>query len=183
MAKRRKRHHHSRRRRVGAMSLNASSPLVKLGSIALGYLVGDVVNTPLDKIIPEKMATATGVKKYIPAAVEGGLGILLMKAKRGNVLLTAGGGFLVGAAIKRALKAAGTISGYQSVPVIGRNPRFAGYQSTPVIGGVPPQLSGVPPQLSGYRVNGVGAYSPNGSGAVMGAVDTVQRNTGSGYMG
>jgi hypothetical protein len=97
---------------------------------------------------------------------------------------------LAGAGVKRALKVLGVMSGYQSVPVIGRY-KMAGYQSVPAIGKTPAQLAGkTPPQLSGYRPagSGVGGYVPAGSGVLggMGNCDTgsgISTSTGSGYMG
>ena len=192
-----KKHRRSSRRRVGAMS--PSSPVVMVAAIAAGYFLGDTINAAVDKVLPASMSTGTGMTGYIPTAAEAGLGALLLFKGKKTLVKSAAGGVLLGAGIKRGLKKAGVISGYQSVPVIGR--RMGGYQSVPVIGGVPNMLTGgvpgnvqpdfgpnTPKQLSGYGVNG---YRPNGSrvlgslaktsagGAFQGSGVT---NSGSGFM-
>jgi len=171
MAKRKhrsKRHH----RRVGASMLNPRSPILMIGSIAAGYFLGNTINDAIDKMLPTPAAGATGLSAHLPTIVmagEIGLGGLLLLKKRKSLITTGLGGVLAGAGIHRALKSAGMVSGYQSVPVIGR--RMAGYQSVPVIGRTPAQLSGMPSQLQGFRVNG---YRPVGSGSnVMGSVGNV----------
>jgi hypothetical protein len=183
-----KRHH----RRVGASLLNPRSPLIMIGALAAGYFLGDTINTAIDKFMPTTSGTST--ISSLPTIImvgELGLGGLLLLKKRKTLITTAAGGILAGAGIRRALKAAGMVTGYQSVPVIGR--RMGAYQSVPVIGGVPAQLAGVPSQLQGFRVNGAGnnGYVPVGSGTrVMGSVGPVAGGAayqtaysgGSGYM-
>jgi hypothetical protein len=157
----RRRHH---RARVGA--LNPKQPVVQLAAVALGYFLADTINTSIDKVIPASISTATDFKKYIPGAVETGLGAYLLLSKgRASLIKTGIGGIVAGAGLKRLLVQAGVVTGYQAVPVIGTHHRrrMAGYQSVPVVGGIPGQLQGVPVQLQGYRVNGPG-YMPNGSG-------------------
>lgn len=177
--------HHRRRRRVGALALNPGSQLTKLLAVAAGYfLVADPLNTALDKALPTSITAATDMKKYIPGAAEAGVGLVLLTKGRGGMVKTLAGGILIGAGIKRLLRNAGMVTGYQNTPVIGR--RMAGYQKTPVLGAtdIPSQLNGVPSQLSGYRVNGPG-YIPHGSGAkVMGSTGHGSgiTNSGSDYM-
>lgn len=184
-----KRKHHKKRhhRRVGASMLNPRSPIFMIGSLAAGYFLGNTINDAIDKMVPATTTTILGMK---PTTVimggEIGIGGLLLLKKKKSLITTGVGGVLAGAGIHRALKAAGIVTGYQSVPVIGR--RMAGYQSVPVIGRVPAQLSGMPAQLQGFRVNG---YRPVGSGSnVMGSVGSVSGDAsyqaaysgGSGYM-
>jgi hypothetical protein len=118
----------SRRRRIGAAALNLNSPLVKFGSIAVGYLMAGTINTMLDKVIP------TTIDQKLVAGGEVGLGALLAFKKQKSTITTVGGGILIGAGIKRAVSAFGVagIGGYQSVPVVGRIGR---YQDVPVING------------------------------------------------
>ena len=189
MAKKKKKSHSTRRRSMGA--LNPSGPIVKLATLAAGYFLGDTINAQIDKILPASLlstTTSAGIPdmamKYAVPAVEIGVGgYLLMSKKKPSMIKTVAGGIIAGAGLRKALKAAGIVSGYQAVPVIGKR-RVAGYQSVPVLGGVPSQLSGgaspfsgpVPNQLSGYRVNG---YRPNGSKVLGGVGDW---NGGSGLL-
>lgn len=163
MAKKRK---SQKRRRVGALSLNPASPVVKLVSVAAGFLLGNQINGVVDKIAPGTTATdgtvtpsklATVVKYGQPA-----LGAYLLLRKKRSTAGVVAGGLLAGAGLKRLFPS--LIGGFNQVPVI------AGFNQVPVIGNVPPQLSGyttsrvvgsVPPQLAGYRTS-----------RVMGAVDT-----------
>lgn len=175
-------------RRVGAMSLNPNSTMMKVGAVVLGYFLGDTVNSPIDTALKSVFPTTTAAvttpatatpattaaaavsvsniagNNKIVAGVEVGLGALLLLSKKGSWVKTVAGGVAAGAGLARGLKAFGVVTGYQSTPVLAG--RVRGYQSMPALGGVPPQLSGVPPQLSGYRVNGGmrNGYAPNGSG-------------------
>lgn len=186
MAKRKKHHQRRRSRRVGAVSLGGKkSTGLKLLAVAGGYLLGDTINDAVDKILPKKK-NADGTEtpnQTLGIGAEVGLGGLLLLRKKQSMITTIGGGVLVGAGLKRALKTMGVIKGYQSVPVIGRH-RMSGYQSVPVIGaGMPPQLSGrTPAQLQGFRVNG---YTSQGSGMGVLAGDGGSGITtnSSGYMG
>lgn len=191
MAKKRK--GSKRRRRVGALSLNKKGTGMKLLALGAGYLLADMVNTQIDKVLPGNRDATTNIKTIDPSMItlasvgQIGLGGLLLMSKKESMLKTLAGGVLAGSGLKRALKTMGVIKGYQSVPVIGKpRPRMSGYQSVPVIGNtvVPPQLSGkTPAQLQGYRVNGytsagsgvMGGYDAQGSGITTGSV--------SGYMG
>lgn len=187
--KRRSTHHHHRRRsrRVGALGLGKGDTGMKLLSIAAGYLMADTINAQVDKVVPKTTDPTTLVQtpnQNIAIIGEVGLGglLLMKKSSSGTVgkVLKYGGGVLVGAGLKRALKKFGVIKGYQAVPVLGR-PRMAGYQSVPVLGKTvtPPQLSGRPAQLQGYGVNG---YTPHGSGVMSGTGSGISTNAGSGYM-
>jgi hypothetical protein len=179
MAKRKRRHRKSSRR-VGAVSFAPGSPLVKVAAIAAGYFLGDTINTQVDKVLPASMTaiTATGITGYIPAAAELGIGGLLLLSKKKSIIKTAVGGVLAGAGLRRALKKAGVVSGFNMVPVIN------GFNQVPVIGGVPPQLGGVPPQLGSYitaanrQLNQMNGFRTS---RVLGGVDT-QAFGGSGIM-
>lgn len=170
-----------RRRRVGGAGFGKKSNLIKLGSLVGGYFLGDTINNMINKVVPTSTTTTTTTStglssgmNYGIAAGEVGLGALLLMSKGGSGSIgtakTVGGGLLAGAGIRRALKQAGVVSGYQSVPVIGqRKHRMTGYQSVPVIGATKPaQLQGRPAQLQGYRVHGMHGYSPAGSGVLNG---------------
>lgn len=165
-----------RHRRVGAMALNAKSPLLMWGSIAAGYLLSDTI----EGFIPDTfMATNTSRGKIIGAGTAG-IGAALMLAKLGKkpkgALEVGLGGILIGAGGKKLLKEFGVVSGiggYQSVPVIGNQIRrgVAGYQSVPVIGYTPSRqaLNGMPSMSSGYATRST-------ANQIMGNVDG-----GSGY--
>jgi len=193
MARRKKQHKRRRSRRVGAFRMGGNSTGVKLLAIGAGFLLGNTVNAAVDKLLPKTTDTVpVPTKGAQTAAMVGELGIggALLLMKQGGIIGKVAGGVIAGAGLKRALSVLGIMSGYQSVPVIGRH-RMAGYQQTPVIGAIPAQLSGrTPPQLSGYRPagSGVGAYTSQGSG-VMGSIGSCEsgngsglNHTGSGYM-
>lgn len=185
--KKTKRRHH----RVGAMSLNPKSTLVRVAAVAAGYFLGDTINSAIDSVIPASIfpvpvatnpptAPATGFaalgfnQDTIVGAAEGGLGAMLLLSKgKASIIKTGAGGILAGAGIHRLLKKAGIVTGYQSMPVIGRH-LMAGYQSMPVIGKTPAQLRGLPGQLEGFRVNG---YNAQGSG-VMGKISGLYEGRG-----
>lgn len=165
----------TRRRRIGAMALNAKSPMVQIGSLAIGFLMGDQINAMVDKV------TGTMDAKLVGAA-EGGLGAALMFMKIGakkSALEVGAGGVLAGAGVKRLLKAFGVINGiggYQSVPVIGRKmlpaSSMQGYGAVPVVSGYQvPRLNGV---FNGYKVPG---------NSVMGSIGSSGLTTGSDCMG
>jgi hypothetical protein len=141
-----------RRRRVGAVALNANSPLVKYGSIALGYVMGSQVDTLLAKVVP------ANVDGKIIAAGELGLGAFLAFGKGTKKLQqTVIGGLLIGAGIKKGMTAFG-IGGFQMVPAVG------GYRSV--------QAVGAPKRLSGYNAgrNGLTGYSTFRSGTIDGGL-------------
>lgn len=178
----RKRKHKRRYRRVGAMGFGGKKDTgMKLLAVAGGFLLGDTINTQLNKVLPKTKNPTTNVdepNETIGIAAEVGLGGLLLMRKKSSMPVTLAGGVLAGAGLKRLAKKMGFMSGYQSVPVIGKH-KMAGYQSVPVIGAMPPQLSGrMPSQLQGFRVNG---YVPVGSAGVMNGFDGGS-GVGGGYM-
>lgn len=164
---------------------------MKLLAIGAGYFMGDAINNMVNKVLPkttDAIPVPTEAGQTMGVVGEIGLGgLLLMRKQRGQMgmITEIGGGILVGAGIKRALKVMKVISGYQNTPVIGMPMRkTAGYQSVPVIGATatPSQLAGrIPAQLNGYRPagSGMGAYVSQGSG-VMGAIGSCDGTTGSG---
>lgn len=192
---------HRRHRRMGALDLGGDVG-IKLLTVGAGFLLGNTINSMVDKVLPKDPTLVTAPTKNSSTIAAVGMvgigGLLLMRKKTagpaGNILAY-GGGILAGAGLKRALKVMGVMSGYQSVPVIGRH-RMAGYQSVPVIGArkTPAQLAGnIPAQLRGYipAGSGVGGYIPAGSGVrgVMGAIGNCDgysgsgiNNSGSGYL-
>lgn len=152
-------------------ALKLNSPVVKLIAVAGAYfLVADPVNTQVDKLVskvlPLKDAAGVAVPgsvskmgNYAAAGAEGLGGYMLLMKGKSTLPKTIVGAILAGAALKRALKATGVITGYQAVPVIGN------YQAVPVLGSTASE---------GYRVNGPGGgYRVNGRGtsAVMGSCD------------
>lgn len=151
MAKRRKTRKTSRRRRIGALSLNASSPLVKFGSIALGYFLGDKINAKLDEV------TGGKVDGKIIAGAEIGAGIMLMKSKGSSTLKAVAAGALLGAGAKKAMTEFGIISGFRSVPVVG------GYK---VPASLPAQMNGITdvPTVGGFTV-------PSSSANLVGGIN------------
>lgn len=131
----------SRRRRIGATALNVNNPLVKILPVAVGYFMGNQVNTLLDKVIP-----ATLDQKLVGVG-QSAVGALIAYRGKKTMLNTVAGGVLLGSGVKRAMGAFG-IGGFQSVPVIN------GYDKVPVIGA--PGVSRVggyttaPVALNGY---------------------------------
>lgn len=199
MAKKKKVKRRSRRGRVGAFGLGGKDTGLKIAALAGGFLLGGKINAQLNKlntkVVPATATTAASSTTVIPddfiTVGEIGIGGLLLLRKGGTGMtgkaMKVAGGLLAGAGIRRVFGAMGLMSGYQSVPVIGRH-RMAGYQNVPVIGNkLPPQLSGKPAQLQGFRVNG---YQPTGSGVgVMGSIGAIDGGSGittscgSGFMG
>lgn len=176
MAKKKKKSHRRKHHRMGGMKLSASNPLVKWGSVVLGFLAGKPINTAVDGLMPANFKTNKNYDKFA-AVGEGGLGAaLVFKFGKRSVITTVAGGVLLGAGLKRALDAfninIGLLNGYGEVPVL------AGYGKVPVIG---KRVTGYTPNqvLSGYSPNG----TLNGSRAphlqVMGNIDNA---SGSGLM-
>lgn len=172
MAKR-KRKHSRAHRRVGAFGSKGGTGL-KLLAVAGGFFAGPTINGWVDKVLPKTTpagSTTPVPNENIGILGEVGLGGLLLMRRKGGKASTytaLAGGVLAGAGLRRLAKKMGMMSGYQSVPVIGRH-RMTGYQSVPVIGNTmtPPQLAGParPAQLQGYNV---GAYTSAGSGVMNG---------------
>lgn len=169
-----------RRRRVGAMALNASSPMVKYGSLAAGFLViAKPLNTAIDGLLPASVKTMSGSPKIV-AAAEAGLGALLFFGKgKKSLVKTLLGAVMLGAGVKRlmdsmATGAPTTITGYGAVDVI------SGYGKVNVVSGKR-RLNGYTPNsaLSGYTPNtNLGAVKPVHQ-VVMGSANSRE---GSGYM-
>jgi len=151
MAKKKK-SHRRKHHRIGGMKLSASNPLIKWGSVVVGFLAGKPINTAVDGLMPASFKTNTNYAK-ITAAGEGGLGALLVfKFGKRSLITTVAGGILLGAGLKRAMEAfninLGALGGYGEVPVL------AGYGRVPVIG----------KRVSGYSPNGsLGGYTPGGT--------------------
>jgi hypothetical protein len=153
-----------RRRRIGATALNfsANSPLVKWGSVALGYFMPTLI--PLSKVIGDK------VDPKIVSAGTAGIGLMLtMKRGKKSLPLTILGGYLLGSGVKNAMTAFGIggIGPYGRVPVIGAP--FSPYGRVPVISG----------RMAGYTPNNsLNGYNPHGTiNRVMNGV-----SSGSGLM-
>jgi hypothetical protein len=186
-----------RRRVRGGFNLGGKSGTgLKLLSIAAGYFMADTINEQIDKVLPTHTDTSvtpnvTGPNQTMGSVGSIGIGGLLLMKKFGtgtmSTVLQVAGGALAGAGLKRALKQAGVITGYQSVPVLGNigRKRMTGYQSVPVLGKIPGQLQGRPAQLQGYIPAGsaMQGYTSQGSGAI-GSVESGSgvTNYGSGYM-
>jgi hypothetical protein len=155
-----------RRRRMGAMALNANSPLVLYGSIALGYFFGDKLNAPIKQMI------GTKVDAKILGAGEAVLGYFVgMRKGKVSVIQKVAGGALIGAGAKELMTAFGMggMSPYGMVPVVN-----GAYGNVPVINGRK--------RLGGYTPNNsMAGYTPNMSiNKVMGGMDT--HGSGSGLM-
>lgn len=149
----------TKRRRVGAAaSLNPSSPIVMLGSVAAGFLLGDTINEPIDKLLKGDKAAVPETTNKLVGAGQTGVGALLLLGKgKKSMLKTVAGGVLAGSGAKRLLKALGIMGGYQAVPVLGSQARgVGGYQAVPVLGNPynPEGINGYMVNGSGYRVNG-----------------------------
>lgn len=125
MAKKRKKQTTRRRgRRMGAMSLNASSPLVKYGSIAAGFFLARPINGLIDKVVMD-------IDPKLVAAGQVGIGALIAFRKgggKGKLISTIAGGVMVGAGAKRAMSAFG-VGGFRSVPAVN------GWQNVPAVNG------------------------------------------------
>lgn len=173
MAKRRKTKK-TRRRRVGALSFAPTSPLVKFGSILVGYLMAKTINDPINNL-----TKSINLDGKVIAAAEGVSGYLLAFGPgKKSLLKSLGGGILIGAGAKRIMDSmkTATVTGYGRVPVIGtqRGRGLAGYHSVPVLGSRPTSVNG-------YESNGmVGMYNSNPKpfSSVMAGVD--QAGSGSG---
>lgn len=121
--------------------MNANSPVVQIGALAVGYFLGDTINGPIQSL------TGGKIDPKITGIAETGIGAMLILSKKKTMTKTLIGGVLAGAGLKQSLKSFGVISGYGSVPVIGRR-MVAGYGNVPVIGeiGYNPGAK----QLNGY---------------------------------
>lgn len=157
MAKKRKKKTTRRRHSMGAMSFSPNSPLVKYASMALGFLLGDQINTGIDGVVPANIKTKSMYDKGA-AVGEAGIGAYLTFGKgKKSTIKTIAGGVLIGAGLKRgvnAFKKTATptppaVSGYGKVPVL------SGYGKVPVLSGAGKGVGGYTPNsaLNGYTSN------------------------------
>lgn len=164
-----------RRRRIGsAMALSPTSNLVKLGSAALGYLMADKINAPIDKAVGDK------IDGKLVAAGQVGIGYMLALRKSGkkSLVTTILGGVMLGAGVKRAMQSFGIggIGPYGRVPVIGAP--YGPYGRTPVIaGGYSPSRS-----LNGYTPSRSLNKVMAGAGVMNGTGSGITSDQASGYM-
>jgi len=143
-----------RRRRVGAVAMNANSPLLKYAPPVVGYLVGATINTQVDKLF----ANVTDVDKkalYQKIAHGGMLALWAWYAfsRKGqkNPMPLIALGILGGAGLKGLMADLNVgIAGFQQVPVV------SGYQQVPVVG----SYGATNPRT---QLNGIGAYDVPGS--------------------
>lgn len=146
MAKRKAKKRTTRRRRIGGIGgkLNANNPIVKFGSIAAGYFLGDKINDALDKATGDKMdgKLLAGLETFGGLVISGI--VPLGKKKAAKLLPTVAGGILAGAGLKRGLKEMGVINGFSDVPVL------QGFRSVPALAGYNPTPGAN--MMSGYRV-------------------------------
>jgi hypothetical protein len=140
------------RRRVGAMALSASSPVVQFGSIGVGWLMADTINTQIVRFTGTMDGKMVG---GITAGIGAALQFMKLGKKPKSTLQVAAGGVLIGAGAKKLLKEMGVINGYSAVPVVGTGGRMNGYHAVPVVNGYkagpsyPSSLNGA---LNGYKV-------------------------------
>lgn len=159
-AKRKKAKRTTRRRRVGALALSPSSNLVKLGSVAVGYLFANQVNGLIDKVVP-----ATVGQKIVGVAQAGaGYFLAFRKGGKSSMLKTLAGGIIAGAGVKRlaaSMNLAG-IGGYQMVKAV------SGYQNVPAIGNRVTGYAPGPGGINGYQTSrqAVGSLLGDGSGVM-----------------
>lgn len=161
-------HGRSRRRRVGATALNlsATGPLVKFGSIALGYFYGAKLLAPLKSMIGDKL------DPKIVAVAEGGLGYMLALRRGGrkNIFTAVAGGLLLGDGLKSLVTSFGVggIGPYGRVNVVN-----GPYGNTPVINGANRR------RLGSYTPNNsLNGYTPSGTLAKV--VGSIGNASGSG---
>ncbi len=158
MAKRKKKSHGRRRRRIGALSMSASSPLVKFGSMAAGYFLADKVNEQLVKL------TGTMDPKIVNGILAaGGLYYNFLYKGKKSTIMVALTGLAAGVGAKGLLTDFGVITGFREMPVIGS------YGNVPVIGEYAP--------TSG-NLSGIGAY--NVPSSVLNGIGAVADASGSG---
>jgi hypothetical protein len=156
--------------------MKAGSPLLMVGSAAVGFLAGTQVNQAINMLIPATMKTQANTGKAV-AAVQVGVGAFLILSKgKKSMLKTIAGGLLAGAGLKRAtivFKAGttDTLGGYGDVPVIGAyapngqlGRRVHGYGDVPVIGAYAPNSSLTGSKVMGSFDNGSG-YNNGSAGA------------------
>lgn len=149
MATKRKRSHR-KSKRVGAATLNPGNPIVMLAAVGVGYYFSDKLFVPLRNMLPMKTTAATTtapatIAPIVSGTVLGagmtGVGALLMLKGKKTMVKTVAGGVLAGVGLKGILKDQGVVTGFQSVPAIGRR-GVNGFQSVPAVGAVPNALQG-----------------------------------------
>lgn len=160
-----------RRRRVGAVAMNANSPLVKYGPPVVGYLVGGTINTQVDKLFAN--VTDTDKKALYQKIAHGSMLALwawyaFSRKGQKNPMPLIALGILGGAGLKGLIADLGVgISGFQQVPVV------SGYQQVPVVGAYGAsmprnQMNGIggydiPGSMAGYTAGGAGVMGGIGS--------------------
>lgn len=179
MAKKKSSKKKTRRRRIGAMALNASSPIVQWGSIGLGYLL---MAKPIANMVDKAFANETdptkvtnGKKMVYGGMTLGGAYFGFMKGGKKSTVVTLLSGIAIGAGLKNGLAAfgIGRVGGYGNVPVLG------GYGNVPVLGNKRP--GGYIPQ--GTLAGGYSVQSTLNGQNVMGSVDRGNGNgSGSGLI-
>lgn len=151
-----------RRRRIGGLgAMTPSNPIVKYGSMAVGYLLGDKVNEALDKVAGDKMDGKLLAGLQVFAGLVANQTVPLVKMKP-NMILTVAGGVLAGAGVKRGLTEFGVVNGFFNVPALN------GFRAVPALNGFNP----TPGQQ-------LGGYNPSPS-KVMGSVPMAAMDNGSG---
>ena len=148
MAKKKKKAH--KHHRVGALSFHPNSPLVKWGSVLLGFLAAKPINTAIDGIVPSSLTTNKNYQK-IAGVGQAGLGTLLVFKKGKKSLITSLlGGVALGSGAKRALDAftGSTTGGYGNVEVLNGYGRVQVLNGRKTLRGYTPNSS-----LNGYTTN------------------------------
>lgn len=167
MAKRRRAKKTTRRRRIGAAGkLNANSPLVKFGSMAAGYFLGDKINEQIEKVTGDKIdGKIVAGLEVLGGLILGGTIKLGKSGAKPKLPMVVIGGVLAGAGLKKGLTEFGVINGFYSVPVVN------GYRSVPALNGYNPTPGS---QMNGYRVPNrmvMGAVSVDASGSGINPTD------------
>jgi hypothetical protein len=151
------------------MSLTATNPLVKFGSVALGYFAADKINPMIDKL------TGTLDAKIV-AGIEVGAGTLLLMGKLGKgkpgMIATVAGGVLAGAGLKRGMRSFGVITGYGMVNVVsGYRPNTAlnGYGAVNVVSGYTPNMALTGAKSPANKI--MGSVEPGGAGRLNSGSD------------
>lgn len=144
MAKRKKSKKITRRRRIGAAGkLNANSPLVKFGSIAAGYFLGDKINEQVEKLTGDKIDGKIVAGLEVLAGLVLNKTIKMGKSTKASLPLVVVGGVLAGAGIKKGLSELGVINGFYNVPILN------GFRSVPALNGYNPTPGA---NMNGFRV-------------------------------
>lgn len=155
-----------RRRRIGAVAMNANSPLIKYAPPVAGYLMATSINTQVDKIFAN-VTDAERKALYLKIAHASMVALYAWynfgRKGQKNPLPAIVTGLLGGAGLKGLMTDLNVgIAGFQQLPVVG------GYQQLPVVGAYGSTMP---------ALNGIGSYNmPSSSlgyavpGSVMGSV-------------